>query len=171
MAEFSANPARIDPYKNFKFVVKFDGKTPVAGLSKCGGIKWTTEMIEWREAGNSSVVRKLPGRTSYQPISMEAGLTHDTAFEDWAGLVHSYTGAKDAAGAFSLAKFRKDIRIELLNEQGTAVIAYNIFRAWVSEYSAQPDLDANAHAVAITSIKIEHEGFQRDTGLKEPKES
>jgi len=171
MAEFSVNAQRIDPYKNFKFVVKFDGKTPVAGLSKCGGLKKTTEMIEWREAGNSSTVRKLPGRTSYQPISMEAGVTHDTAFEDWANLVNKYTGATDSKAQMSLAKFRKDIRIELLNEQGTVVLAYNVHRAWVSEYQALPDLDAGAHAVAITSIKIEHEGFDRDTGVKEPKET
>jgi phage tail-like protein len=171
MAQFSVNAQRIDPYKNFKFIVKFDGKTPVAGLSKSGGIKMTTEIIEWREAGNSSVVRKMPGRSNYQAITMESGVTHATDFEDWANLVHSYTGAKDAAGQMSLAKFRKDIRIEMLNEQGTPVLAWNIFRAWVSEYTACPDLDSNAHAVAITSMKIENEGWTRDIGLKEPKES
>jgi len=171
MAEFSVNAQRIDPYKNFKFVLKFDGKTPVAGLQKASGLKKTTEIIEWREAGNSSVVRKMPGRTAYQAITMEAGVTHDTAFEDWANLVNKYTGAKDATAQMSLAKFRKDIRLELLNEQGTTVIAYTIHRAWVSEYQALPDLDSNAHAIAITSLKIEHEGFERDTGVKEPKES
>jgi phage tail-like protein len=171
MAQFSVNSLRIDPYKNFKFIVKFDGKTPVAGLAKCGGLKKTTEMIEWREGANSSVVRKLPGRTSYQPISMEAGLTHDTAFEDWANLVNKYTGVADSPVGHSLAKYRKDIRIELLNEQGTVVLAYSVHRAWVSEYQAMPDLDAGAHAVAITSIKIEHEGFDRETGTKEPKET
>lgn len=171
MAMFSVNAQRIDPYKNFKFVVKFDGKTPVAGLQKCTGLKKTTEVIEWREAGNSSVVRKMAGRTNYQAITMEAGVTHDTAFEDWANLVSSFTGAKDSSGQMSLAKFRKDIRIEILNEQGTPVIAYNVFRAWVSEYQASADLDANGKAVLITSVKIEHEGFQRDAGVKEPKEA
>jgi phage tail-like protein len=168
---FSVNAQRIDPYKNFKFVVKFDGKTAVAGLQKCTGLKKTTEIIEWREAGNSSVVRKMPGRTSYQAITMEAGVTHDTTFEEWANLVNKYTGAKDASGQMSLANFRKNIRIEILNEQGTPVIAYNVFRAWVSEYQASADLDSNGKAVLITSIKIEHEGFDRDPGVKEPKES
>jgi len=177
MAIFSVNAQRIDPYKNFKFIVKFDGKTPVAALNKCTGLKKTTELIEWREAGNSSTVRKMPGRTSYAAITMEAGVTHDTTFEDWANLVNKFTGAKDAAGQMNLGgevsgkSYRKDIRIELLNEQGTPVLAYNISRAWVSEYQALPDLDPAAHAVAITMIKIEHEGFTRDTGLKEPKES
>lgn len=168
---FSVNANRHDPYKNFKFIVKFDGKTPVAGLSKCTGLKKTTEMIEWREAGNSSTVRKLPGRTSYQPITMEMGVTHSTDFEDWANLVNFYTGSTDSAKQMSLKDFRKDIRLELLNEQGTTVIAYKIHRAWISEYQAMPDLDAGAHAVAITSVKMEHEGFERDLGVREPKES
>jgi phage tail-like protein len=171
MAIFSVNAQRIDPYKNFKFVVKFDGKTPVAALQKCSGLKKTTEIIEWREAGNSSVIRKMPGRTNYGSVTMEAGVTHDLAFEDWANLVNTYTGATDAKGQMSLAKFRKDIRIEILNEQGTAVIAYNVFRAWVSEYTAHADLDSNGKAVLITNIKIEHEGYQRDLGVKEPKEA
>lgn len=171
MAEFSVNRQRLDPYKNFKFIIKFDGKTPVAGLSKCGSLKKTTEMIEWRESGNSSSIRKLPGRTNYQAISMEGGVTHDTAFEDWANLVNKYTGMTDAKGQMSLANFRKDIRLEVLNEQGTTVIAYSIHRAWVSEYEALPGLDSSAHAVAITQIKIEHEGFARDPGTKETLES
>ncbi len=166
MAEFSVNSHRLDPYKNFKFKVKWDGKY-VAGLQKCGGLKKTTEMIEWRESGDPSIVRKMQGRTSFQPITMEAGLTHDTAFEDWANLVNHIQG--DAAS--SLVKYRKEVTIELLNEQGTVVIAYKIHRAWVSEFQAMPDLDANAHAIAITSIKIEHEGFERDTAVTEPAET
>jgi len=166
MAEFSVNSHRLDPYKNFKFRVKWDGKY-VAGLQKCGGLKKTTEVIEWRESSNPNIVRKLHGRTSYQPITLEAGVTHDTAFEDWANQVNSFQG--DAAA--SLVKYRKDVIIELLNEQGATVIAYKVHRAWVSEYQAMPDLDSNAHAVAISSIKIEHEGFERDTGVAEPSET
>jgi len=170
MAEFSVNAQRIDPYKNFKFCVKFNGKDPVAGLQKCSGLKKTTELIEWRSAGDSSVIRKMPGRTNHQAITLEAGVTHDTTFEEWAALVNKFTGTKDAVGGMSLANYRRDIRIELNNEQGNVVIAYNISRAWVSEYQALPDLDSNAHAVAITMLKIEHEGFWRDEGVKEPKE-
>lgn len=174
MALFSTNASRIDPYKNFRFIIKFDGKTPVAGLQKCTGLKKTTEVIEWREAGNSSVIRKMPGRSNYQAITMEGGVTHDKTFEDWAKLVNEYTGNGSASQIpkdMSLAKFRKDIRIEILNEQGSTVLAYDIFRAWISEYQANADLDANGKAVLISSIKIEHEGFKRDPGVVEPKET
>jgi phage tail-like protein len=156
MAEFPTNTHRKDPYKNFKFRVKWDGAY-VAGLAKCGGLKKTTDVIEWRESGDPSVVRKLHGRTTFQPISMEAGVTHDTAFSDWANLVNNNDGT-DASS--SLKNYRKDITIELLNEMGTVVLAYTVKRAWVSEFQALPDLDASAHAVAITSIKIENEGWQ-----------
>jgi phage tail-like protein len=170
MPDFSVNSLRIDPYKNFKFNVLFDGKV-VAAVAKCGGLKKTTEVEEWREAGNSFTVKKLPKRTSFQPIVLEAGVTHDTAFEDWASLVNAYTGGTDDTAKSALSKFRRNIRIELLNEQGTTVLAYDIARAWVSEYQALPDLDAGAHAVAITSIKIEHEGFTRDLSVTEPMET
>lgn len=166
MALFSVNTHRSDPYKNFRFRVLVDGRA-VAGLSKMGALKKTTEAIEWREAGDPSVVRKMPGRTKHEAITMEAGLTHDTTFEDWANLVNNL----DGSAAMSLARFRKDIAIEVLNLQGTAVLRYKVRRAWVSEYQATPEMDANANAVAITMIKIEHEGFQRDTTLPEPAET
>lgn len=166
MPQFAVNTHRSDPYKNFKFRVVLDGR-PVAGLSKMGALKKMTEAIEWREAGDASVVRKLPGRTKFEAISMEAGLTHDTTFEEWANLVNNL----DGAAAMSLAKYRKDIFIEVLNMQGTPVLRFKVVRAWVSEYQASPEMDANANAVAITSIKIEHEGFQRDTSLAEPAET
>jgi len=163
---FSVNTHRVDPYKTFKFRIAWDG-TYVAGISKVTGLKKTTEMIEWRNATDPSVVRKLTGRSSYQPITCEVGLTHDTTFEAWANQVNTF----GADGGISLVKYRKDLTIELLNEQGAPVLRYKISRAWVSEYQAMPDLDSNSHAVAISSIKIEHEGFDRDTGVKEPKES
>ena len=166
MPQFAVNTHRSDPYKNFKFRVVLDGR-PVAGLSKMGALKKMTEAIEWREAGDASVVRKLPGRTKFEAISMEAGLTHDTTFEEWANMVNNL----DGSAAMSLAKYRKDISIEVLNMQGTPVLRFKVVRAWVSEYQATPEMDASANAVAITSIKIEHEGFQRDTSLAEPTET
>lgn len=166
MALFSVNSHRSDPYKNFKFRVLIDGR-PVAGLSKMGALKKTTEAIEWREAGDPSIVRKMPGRTKHEAITLEAGLTHDTTFEDWANLVNNLEGS----AAMSLAKYRKDIAIEVMNLQGTPVLRFNVRRAWVSEYQATPEMDANANAVAITMIKIEHEGFKRDASLTEPAES
>jgi len=166
MPQFAVNAHRSDPYKNFRFRVVLDGR-PVAGLSKMGALKKTTEAIEWREAGDASIVRKLPGRTKFEPITMEAGLTHDTTFEEWANQVNDL----DGSAAMSLAKYRKDLLIEVMNLQGTPVLRYKVRRAWVSEYQAVPEMDANANAVAITMIKIEHEGFQRDTSLTEPTET
>ncbi len=164
--KFSVNTHRIDPYKNFKFRVLINGQA-VAGLSKMGALKKTTESIDWREAGDSSVTRKLPGRTKFEAISLEAGLTHDTTFEEWANQVNSPQG--DAAT--SLVHYRKDIAIEVLNLQGTPVLRFKVRRAWVSEFQAMPEMDANANAVAITSLKIEHEGFERDPSLTEPAET
>lgn len=166
MPQFSVNSHRIDPYKNFKFRVVLDGQ-PVAGLSKMGALKKSTEVIEWREAGDPSIVRKLPGRTKFEPITLEAGVTHDTTFEEWANLVNNLEGP----AAMSLARYRKDLVIEVLNLQGNPVLRFRVRRAWVSEYQATPEMDANANAVAITSIKIEHEGFSRDTSLTEPAET
>jgi phage tail-like protein len=166
MAQFSVNTERFDPYKSFKFKVKWDGKY-VAGVHKITGLKRKTDPIEYREGGDPSTKRKSPGTTSYDPITIERGVTHDPEFEKWANLVHNYKG--DAM--MSLKNFRKDIRIELLNEQGTIVLAYNVYRCWVSEYHALPDLDAGGNAVAIQSIVIQNEGWERDEGVQEPKES
>jgi phage tail-like protein len=166
MPMFSVNTQEIDPYRNFKFRIKIDGQY-VAGLSKMSALKKMTEVIDWREAGNPSTVRKLPGRTSYQAITFEAGVSHDTTFEDWANLINNTQG--DAA--MSLAKYRKELVVEVLNMQGVPVIAFRVHRAWVSEYQALPDFDANAHAVAITMLKIEHEGFDRDPSVTEPVET
>lgn len=167
MAQFSVNTERFDPYKNFKFKVKWDGKY-VAGISKItGGLKRSTEPIEHREGGDPSTKRKSPGPSKYEAITLERGVTHDPEFENWANLVHNYKG--DAS--MSLNKFRKDITIELLNEQGTVVMAYKVYRCWVSEYQALPELDAGGNGVAIQTIKLENEGWERDEGAKEKKES
>ncbi|MDB4927866.1 MAG: hypothetical protein JWM10_350 [Myxococcaceae bacterium] len=164
--KFSVNTHRSDPYKNFKFRVLIDGR-PVAGLSKMSALKKTTEAIEWREAGDPSIVRKLPGRSKFEAITLDAGLTYDTTFEEWANLVNNIEG--DAA--MSLARYRKDIAIEVLNLQGNPVMRFKVQRAWVSEFQASPEMDANANAVAITTIKIEHEGFARDPTLAERAET
>jgi phage tail-like protein len=165
MPQFTVNNSRIDPYKKFKFQVKWDGKV-VAGLSKMSPLKRTTDVITHREGGDANVDHKSPGKTHYAPITMERGVTHDVEFEAWANLVFS-----KASGSMSLKTFRKDIDIVLLNEAGVPVIAYKVFRCWVSEYTALPELDAGQNAVAIQSITIENEGWERDTGLAEPKET
>ena len=164
---FTVNAERYDPYRTFKFQVLIDGK-PVAGLSKMTALKKTTEAVSWRNGGDPSHERKLPGGTKYEAITLEQGLTHDPVFEEWANLVNNFQGDK----AMSLKKFRKNIVINVMNLQGQPVISYKVFRAWVSEYQALPDFDANSmNAVGIQTIKLEHEGWERDTSVAEPAES
>jgi phage tail-like protein len=167
MAQFSVNANRFDPYKNFKFRIKWDGRY-VAGVSKCGGLKRSTEMVEHREGGDPSTSRKSPGRTKYEAITLERGVTHDLEFERWANKVWNFGAG--LGSEVSLKDFRKDISIEVYNEAGQKVIAYNVFRCWVSEYQALPDLDANANAIAIQHIKLENEGWERDLSVVEPSE-
>jgi phage tail-like protein len=167
MAEFTVNAQRFDPYKNFKFRVKWDGHY-VAGISKISALRRTTEVVEHREGGDPSTWRKSPGRTQFDAITLERGVTHDLAFEQWANKVWNF-GAGPGAEV-SLKDFRKDITIDMFNEAGQLVLSYKVFRCWVSEYQALPDLDANADAVAIQHIKLEHEGWERDTAVVEPAE-
>jgi phage tail-like protein len=173
MAQFSVNAQRFDPYKNFKFRVKWDG-VYVAGISKVGALKRTTEVVEHREGGDPSSVRKSPGRTKYEPITLERGVTHDAAFQQWANKVWDYPNAQAAPDQrtqeVSLKDFRKDIIIDVFNEAGQKVLSYYVFRAWVSEYQALPELDANANAVAIQTIKLENEGWDMDADVGEPSE-
>ncbi len=167
MAEFTVNAQRFDPYKNFKFRVKWDGRY-VAGVSKVSTLKRTTEVVKHREGGDPSSSRKSPGRTEYEAITLDRGVTHDPEFEKWASKVWSYGAGLGAET--SLKDFRKDIIIELYNEAGQLAIAYKVYRCWVSEYQAMPDLDANANAVAIQHIKLENEGWERDQEVVEPTE-
>ena len=167
MAEFSVNTSRFDPYKNFKFRVKWDGRY-VAGISKVGALKRTTEVVKHREGGDPSSSRKSPGRTEYDAISLERGVTHDKEFEQWANKVWNFGAG--LGSEVSLKDFRKDIIIELYNEAGQLVISYKVYRCWVSEFQAQADLDANANAVLIQYIKLENEGWERDVETPEPTE-
>jgi len=167
MAQFSVNAQRFDPYKNFKFRVKWDGKY-VAGVSKVSSLKRTTEVVKYREGGDPSSSRKMPGRTEFEAITLERGVTHDTEFEKWANKVWNF--GSGLGSEVSLKDFRKDIIIELYNEAGQLVIAYRVFRCWVSEFQALPDLDANANAVAIAHLKLENEGWERDLSVVEPTE-
>jgi len=168
MAQFSVNAQRFDPYKGFKFRVKWDGRY-VAGVSKVGALKRSTDPVEHREGGDPSSSRKSPGRTKYEAITLERGVTHDTEFEKWANRVWNFGSGLGAE--VSLKNFRKDIIIEVYNEAGQLALAYKVFRCWVSEYQALPDLDANgAAAVAIQQIKLENEGWERDLEVTEPTE-
>ena len=167
MAQFTVNAQRFDPYKNFKFRVKWDGRY-VAGVSKVTMLKRTTEVVKHREGGDPSSSRKSPGRTEFEPITLERGVTHDTEFEEWANKVWNYGSGLGVET--SLKDFRKDITIELYNEAGQLAVAYKVYRCWVSEVQAMPDLDANANAVAIAQLKLENEGWERDYEVGEPTE-
>ena len=167
MAQFTVNAQRFDPYKNFKFRIKWDGKY-VAGISKVSALKRTTEVVKHREGGDPSSSRKSVGRTEYEAITLERGVTHDPQFEAWAAKVWQ-VGA-GLGSEVSLKDFRKDILLELYNEAGQLAISYKIYRCWVSEYHALPDLDSNANAVAIQQMKLENEGWERDTSVTEPTE-
>jgi len=168
MAQFSVNTNRFDPYKNFKFRVKWDNEY-VLGASKVSMLKRTTEVIKHREGGDPSTSRKSPGRTEYEAITIERGVTHDIRFEQWANKVWNYGAGLGAET--SLADFRKDLTLEVYNEAGQLALAYKIFRCWISEYQALPDLDANANAVAIQMLKLDNEGWERDYDVNEPKEN
>ncbi len=167
MAQFTRNN-RIDPYKNFKFRIYWAGiSTPVAGISKISELKRTTEVVSHREGNDISTPRHSPGSTKYEAITLERGVTHDPDFEEWANLVYSTKGN----ASVSLARFRRDVKIELLNLQGVVVKSYNVFRCWVSEYVALPELDANANAYAIEKIVFQNEGWERDVDVREAQES
>ena len=162
---FVVNANRVDPYKNFKFRLSWDGR-PVMGVSKVGALKRTTEVVKHRSGGDNSHDHKSPGRTSYEPVTMERGLTHDPEFEKWANMVHTFDGDP----AMDLAGYKKDLTLEVLNEKGQVAKRYHLYRCWVSEFTAVPDLDANANAVAIEHLKIELEGWMRDSDTPEPDE-
>lgn len=167
MAQFSVNANRFDPYKNYKFRVKWDGRY-VAGISKVGALKRTTEVVSHREGGDPSSVRKSPGQTKYEAITLERGVTHDIEFEVWANKVWNF--GSGLGSEVSLADFRKDIIIDVYNEAGQLALSYKLYRCWVSEYQALPALDASANAVAIQTIKLENEGWERDYDVTEPTE-
>jgi phage tail-like protein len=164
--QFTVNAERFDPYKNFKFRLRWDGKY-VAGMSKASALKRSTEVVTHREGGDPSTARVTPSVWKFEPITLERGVTHDPEFENWANLIYSTDGDM----AISLENFRKDIILELLNEQGVVAKAYKIYRCWVSEYQALPELDANAHAVAIEHLVLQNEGWERDTAVPEPKQT
>ena len=167
MAQFTVNPQRFDPYKTYKFRVKWDGRY-VAGISKVGTLQRTTETISHRNGGDPSTQRISPGQTRYEPITLERGVTHDVEFERWANKVWNYGAGLGAE--VSLKDFRKDIILEVYNEAGQLVLAYKVYGCWVSQYTALPELDASANAIAIESMQLQHDGWERDLEVTEPTE-
>lgn len=166
MPQFSVNAQRFDPYKNFKFRIKWDGKY-VAGVSKISALKRSTEPVTHREGGDPSTSRVSPSVWKFEPITLERGVTHDPEFEKWANLIYT----TDGDAAISLKNFRKDLIIDFLDEQGVIAKSYKVYRCWVSEYTALPDLDANAHVIAIEHLVLQNEGWERDVAVNEPAET
>jgi phage tail-like protein len=167
MAEFTVNSNRFDPYKNFKFLVLFNGQV-VAGVSKISPLKRTTEVLKHRCGGDPNGIRKSAGRTEFEAITLERGLTHDKEFDDWANKV--WLIGQGRGSEVSLRDFRRDLVIQVLNESGQVAVAFKVYRTWVSEYQIVGELDANANAVAIQTLKLENEGWERDAETSEPEE-
>lgn len=167
MAQFRGNAQRSDPYKNFTFRVKWEGRY-VAGISKVRGLEHGTEVVEHREGGHPSPSRTSPGRSTSEAITLERGVTHDIEFEQWASKIWNLGSGRGPE--FSRKDFRKDLIVERYEEAGQMVLAYKVFRAWVSEYQAFPDLDADANAVAIQTLTLENEGRERDEDVVGPSE-
>lgn len=163
---FVVNAHRFDPYKNYKFRVEWDNK-PVAGISKVSALKRTTEVVKHRSGGENSIDHKSPGRTTYEAITLERGLTHDPEFEAWANRVHTFQGDS----LMDLDGYKKELTLVVMNERGQPAFRYFLHACWVSEFTAIPDLDANANAVAIESMKVELEGWERDLATTEPDEA
>jgi phage tail-like protein len=166
MAMFPVNTHRLDPYRNYKFRVIADG-VPIPGILRVSALVHTITPVDYRQGDSPNSYRVAPGMTRYAPITIERGLSHDTTFEDWAKLAFNVQG--DAG--MSLKNYRKDITINLYNMQGSVVLSYRVYRAWVAEYQALPALDANANCLAIERIVLEHEGWERDTAVSEPAET
>jgi phage tail-like protein len=181
MAQFTKDTARIDPYKNFKFVVSWDGQ-PVAGVSSVSGLSRSTEPIEHREGADPITTRVSPGRTRMAPVTLQRGVTHDQAFEWWANSVWFWSNEQSSLATntngqnMSLSGtpatqtdiFRKDIYVALYNEAGQKVIGYNLYRCWPSEFEALGDLDANGNGIVFQRLVLQLEGWERDTSVSEP---
>jgi len=165
---FSVNINRFDPYKNSAFLVYLgDSISPLQGVTKVSGLRVTSTPILYFEGGNPMALVGI-GRSKYEPITIERGLTHDKDLEDWANAARVLIKGSPSR---SLKRLRKTLRIVLQNEEGQPVHQYIVHRCWVSEYQALPDLDASKDAVAIEYIKLEHEGWEHDLSLTEPEET
>lgn len=163
----TAAPYLMDPLLNFKFLILWDG-TVVAGVSKIGALTRTTEATDWREGAAPQVARKIPGQTSYGDITLERGLIIDVTFEQWANKVWFYENSGALGEEVSLKDFRKDITIQVCNQAGQVVRTYVVFNCWPTEYQALPDLDAKSNDVALETLKLANEGWEREKPTSSP---
>lgn len=166
MTEFSVNPHRRHAYGNRRFRVRWDGRV-VPGVTRVSGLVRRTDTIATRDGNDPGTPLPTPGETTYEPITLERGRTHDDAFEAWADLVFD----RDAeSGETDLDEFQKSVVVDLLNEGGQVVMAFHVFDCWPSEYVALGTLDANDPERATESLTLQHTGWVRDEAVTEPAE-
>jgi phage tail-like protein len=142
-----ATAARVDPYRNFSFLIEIDGITQ-AGFSDCTGFGASTDPIEYREGGENRTVRKLPGMTKYNNITLKWGITDSRELYDW---YRDVVNGKIE---------RKNGSIILLDLQGQEVLRWNFFNGWPSKWDG-PDFTAKGNDVAIETLEIANEGTER----------
>ncbi|HLN88633.1 MAG TPA: phage tail protein [Candidatus Binatia bacterium] len=164
---FEKKKNREDPYGNFKFRVKDSNGKTILGVSKIGALRRTTEVVKFREGGRSLADTKSPGRTSCDAMILERGITYDPNFENWANMVHSY-GEK---ASMDLRNYKRDLALEVMNEKGQVMKRYFLYRCWVSEYSALPQLDTNQNAILVERIKLELKGWEREADTHDPNDN
>jgi phage tail-like protein len=164
---FTVNAHRVDPYKNFKFRLKNEDGLTVLGVSKVSPLKRTTEVVRHRSGNDNSHDSPSPGRSTYDGISLERGVTHNVEFERWANMVHPYAGDP----AMDLVNYKQELTLEVMNEKGHVALRYFLHACWVSEFTALMDFDSNANGTLIEVVKLETEGWERDVATVEPDES
>ncbi|MEM9778518.1 MAG: phage tail protein, partial [Pseudomonadota bacterium] len=168
MTQLNASGQRVVPYAGYKFRVKEIGGDYFFAVNKVSALSRSVEVMEYREGGDPSLMRKSPGQAKYEAITLERGVTDNVQFEQWANKIWNFGAG--LGGEVSLGDFRKDLFLEIYNEAGQIVLGYKIFRTWVSDFRAFPDLDASSSSFAIQSIKLENEGWERDTEIGTPAE-
>lgn len=154
-----ARASQFDPYRKFKFRIKFNNQ-PVAGLTKCSALTVSVESKEFRSGDMDSFKHKLPGMVSFEPITLEQGVTADKTFEAWATAMSNYLANQGADAEKTPDDFRKDVDIEVYNLDNQMVKAYRVFQCWVSKYTAVPDLDAMSGDFMIQTLVLENEGIK-----------
>jgi phage tail-like protein len=167
VANTSLPTTLVNPYLTYNFIVKWDNQ-PVAAVSRVSGLTRTTSVVPFRAGGQPQTTFKIPGQTDYHPVTLERGITTDQAFEQWANKVWDYPNTTKFGNEVSLKDFRKNIQIEVYNQAGQLAIRYNLYRCWPSEYIALPELAAAANVVALASLTLQHEGWDRDTSVQPP---
>jgi phage tail-like protein len=151
--------SKFDPFRKCKFRIKIDGAV-VAGLTKCSALTISVENHDFRAGDHDGFKQKLPGLVSFQPITLEQGVTNDKTFEKWATVMSNYVGNKGTDAEKKPDEFRKDIDILVYNLNNEQVKAYRVYNCWVSKYTALPDLDANSSDVMIQTLELQNEGIQ-----------